>query len=1218
MKINVVCLTLILLVTACQEATVPFFAEEESVKRQLENDFICDELARANSPYANSGTASGVGDRQAFNICTPAQFLNIGKRKQDWDKHFNIRADLDFKEELLVVGEDFFPLGEITFYNDFEVPGGPEDRQNNRLAFTGVIDGKGQSILRLSVFFKDYNKRSIGIFPYIAKSGEIRNLNFENIRIIHNKGDDFISDRAEGSDIYPLSVAGGIIGLSDGARFENVSASRVQLFHDFSNIASSSGVFSGLLINTIANKVSLYTNQPPTASPLSGGFAGIVLGGRFTDIKIEIPNIPASTGAGGFAGAIEGKFQENLSDVIDSPINVVAINNLNIKFSEDQQSSVFGGISANAHDLSVEGASIELKKVSELDRTSGGFFGTVKNLELHNSSILFKDEFNSKHDICVGKIGGGIGDLEESEVNNITMDLNSKSFNLNKCKMAGVFAGNVNKSSISNLTIKNGEEFIGKSYVGGAIGSMSFSTLENTNIFIKKVESTAEYSFTGITPVDPLCFDAAFLGGAVGYLGDQSTVKNVDVIAEKVNAKNGKAAVVGGLVGFNRGNIFDSVIKTKIVKGAHIVGGLVGLSMADNTFGKIKNNQIENTSYISGWALVGGLAGSSGGEYSAIEPFCGEELELVEGVNHLGGEILYNSVKLGSLFGFEDVGGAIGHGYNVKANSSYVHINGVILQWDKDYVDSEDHTPTAESTSLIDVNSFGGFVGRSIKSSVRNSYVSSRNLNTINLKGLANVGGFVGTSQESQFFYNFSNLNIYGESKGSGICMKPDELTPIPTLTSKVMCEFHCKLNNDILDIFYHKAGSCEFYSSTSESDSESRESSGSIDPADPVFDLESIIIDLDEVTSIPTTFISTDGLSNSVKTVKGEGEGDEDLCKNILNEPVALISTMEQCLSKFTCLKANGEIDQALTDQKSCESMGYCGDAEMSYASGGDSTLDGEADENGYVNERDCCINGEKSFLSNKWVRNYWTISESEHEYKNSENYWSKSENKWQQPGTDDETSQVPNVGKFAGGVDISYDEGSNSIESASVFVGNYSKGECLNPNNNTIQNEYGDKVNEYQTDDTRFYECEQDLTLKNQVACVRLGICEGDDNNQRTRGTCKLEHDGSNWTPNTWKVKVNLSPNDAFGTPDTCVSLNHRNVKEKINVKLDDVERENLDTCNDSILKQLGRQDQVLFSTKVLDPNYFNESYKPPMSFWNFNYFWKEVENDVPVLFR
>ena len=269
MKIHVVSLTFILFLASCHEAPVPFFANEESVKRELENDFICDEVARANTPYANSGEVSGIGIRQAFNICTTAQFLNIGKRKEDWDKYFNIRADLNFKEEILRVGEDFFPIGEITQYSDI-------DPLLNDRFFTGVIDGKGHSILRLSILFEDYNKRSVGIFPYIAKTGELRNLNFENIRIIHSVSPEIDVDRAQ------LSVAGGVIGISDGARLENISVSRMQLIHEFDkNFFSITGVFSGVLVNSILNVYQfIQINQPVIVS----GGCRCKLGGRFSDI----------------------------------------------------------------------------------------------------------------------------------------------------------------------------------------------------------------------------------------------------------------------------------------------------------------------------------------------------------------------------------------------------------------------------------------------------------------------------------------------------------------------------------------------------------------------------------------------------------------------------------------------------------------------------------------------------------------------------------------------------------------------------------------------------------------------------------------------------------------------------------------------------------------------------------------------------------------------
>jgi hypothetical protein len=121
-------------------------------------------------------------------------------------------------------------------------------------------------------------------------------------------------------------------------------------------------------------------------------------------------------------------------------------------------------------------------------------------------------------------------------------------------------------------------------------------------------------------------------------------------------------------------------------------------------------------------------------------------------------------------------------------------------------------------------------------------------------------------------------------------------------------------------------------------------------------------------------------------------------------------------------------------------------------------------------------------------------------------------------------------------------------------------------------------------------------------------------------TRGQCKLgDSNPGDWIPNTW------APRDGFkasvfnnSTAVSCVVLNQLNIKEKINLNLTAVEKQNLDTCNDSILWQLGRQDQIIFSTKVVSPNYFYYSYNAPMSYWNFNYFWQEVTESVPMLMK
>jgi len=1173
MKINLVLLIFIIFLTSCQEATVPFFANEESVKRELENDFICDELARANQPYANSGEVSGVGRRQAFNICTPAQFLNIGKRKQDWDKYFNIRADLNFKEELLLVGVDFFPIGEITYYSDYDLA------KNDRLAFTGVIDGKGHSILRLSILFDKYNKRSIGIFPYIAKSGELRNINFENIRIIHETGEDFIDDTTT------LSIAGSIVGLSDGARFENIRASRVQLIHEFQNEKSSVGIFSGVLINSILNGVSVYSNQSSSQSEASGGLAGIVLGGRFTGINVEVAKINGISNSGGFAGVIEGKSISILNDIVDAPIDVVAISDLSLKMLEDQDSIGFGGVAKQAHDLSIESAVVELKKITNIEHHTGGLFGFAEELELHNSEVILNDNFVGA-DVCnnkAGRIGAAFGELMDSEVGNLSIEVNYKSMNLNDCKNVGMVAGKVSDSNFSNIDVKNAKELNGHSLVGGFFGEMISSTLEKSIISINKITAGNEYSFNTIEPNSgALCFAGAFVGGAVGVLGQGSLLKDIKVTAEEVVSKTGKAAAVGGLVGFNLGNIYESLVKTKIVKGAHFVGGLVGMNLSNEISGKIKNNQVENTDYISGWKSVGGIVGASGLEFddTRSKPFCGDDFKITENDNHLGGEILYNSAKINNIYAFEKMGGAIGSVYKSKVNSSFVHVDGFISKWEKSNVDINDHEPA--STPEINENMFGGFIGESVNSSTRNSYVTSRNLNEINLKGLSSVGGFVGKSEDSQFFYNFSNLNTLGKNKETGSCANND------LATSKVECEFDCKNSESIQELSYHRASACEDF--------------GTFDEFwENIF---SAVI-----------FIASDAISNSIKATKA----DSVKCKNIKNDADESILNIEQCLSTFTCLKGNGEIDTAITDQKSCETMGYCGAGDMLYSNS--SSPDGTVDENGYVNERDCCINGGKHFLANRWVRNYWVTEESDKTYTGNDNYWSRNSNVWSD-GVVDKTSRVPKVGKFAGNVDISYDEGSNSLQAESVFVGNYSKGECLNPNNGLIQSEFGERIDEYSTDDSDFYECKDSIAasqgeLKNQLACNRLGDCNVDPD-QVTRGKC-IAKEASDWTPNSWEPKSDAgSFSTSFGPVQSCVDLNQKNIKEKININLSIEDRQNLDTCNDSILRQLGRQDQILYSNEKFSPDYFNYSYHPPMNFWNFNYFWEEVENDVPVLYR
>ena len=56
----------------------------------------------------------------------------------------------------------------------------------------------------------------------------------------------------------------------------------------------------------------------------------------------------------------------------------------------------------------------------------------------------------------------------------------------------------------------------------------------------------------------------------------------------------------------------------------------------------------------------------------------------------------------------------------------------------------------------------------------------------------------------------------------------------------------------------------------------------------------------------------------------------------------------------------------------------GTVADGDLSYSNVSEADDVGDPSDKGYVNERDCCVNGDKHFLKNRWVRNYWFTQKS------------------------------------------------------------------------------------------------------------------------------------------------------------------------------------------------------------------------------------------------
>ena len=555
------------------------------------------------------------------------------------------------------------------------------------------------------------------------------------------------------------------------------------------------------------------------------------------------------------------------------------------------------------------------------------------------------------------------------------------------------------------------------------------------------------------------------------------------------------------------------------------------------------------------------------------------------------------------------MGGLIGDLYKGNVNSSYVHIGGSLLNIFEELNTDEVQglfSPTIEDSSSPEKESYyGGAIGIANQSSIRNTYVHSTNFERMNIRGKNSVGGFVGGSNDSEFFYNFSNLNLYGENEKTILSGNCDD---DPEKTSKKECEFEC------LDPSGEREYSGKLSAATCENTSVDQDSSCTFDMSTFTLVCDVLEIDLEGVT------LASDNPSTLFVT-----------CKDINGYTVSGISSYSSCISSFSCLRADGTIDKNLKTRASCESMGYCGDSGMSYGLndvGEPEVLN--SNENGYVSERDCCLVSTDHFMKNRWVRNFSDPPEPTKEYTENQFYWARRNDTTWQPAEQvdaeaQEKDRVPKIGKFAGAVDITFDTTSNNFESTSVFVDNFAGGSCLNPNNPLVQNEYGEAIDEYSTDDSEFYECKADDVaqepLTNQLSCLRVGKCDGIDP-LVTRGQCKVPNSTAVWTPNTWAPRTNFMTeifnSDGTGAAVSCVVLNQLNIKEKINLNLTAVEKQNLDTCNDSILWQLGRQDQIIFSTKVVSPKYFQYSYNAPMSYWNFNYFWQEVPESVPILMK
>ncbi len=252
-----------------------------------------------------------------------------------------------------------------------------------------------------------------------------------------------------------------------------------------------------------------------------------------------------------------------------------------------------------------------------------------------------------------------------------------------------------------------------------------FCALDQSGI-IKNI-GVKNATVTGYTYVGSLA--GGNLGGTVSNSYSNGSVTGTG------DGMNG--AVVGGLLGSNRGTVSNSCSSGSVI-GEATVGGLLGWND-----GAVSNSY--STGSVIGEAAVGGLVGVNGYDDSCTvsNSYSSSNVTGVDAAGGLVGVNMYGTVidscSTGNVTGVDDVGGLVGLNQRGTVSNSY------------------------SSGNVTANSSVGGLVGRNEEGTVSNSYSSG------NVTGNSYVGGLVGRDEDADTVGNsFWDIETSGQATSAG------------------------------------------------------------------------------------------------------------------------------------------------------------------------------------------------------------------------------------------------------------------------------------------------------------------------------------------------------------------------------------------------------------------------------------------------------------------
>ncbi|WNY25187.1 GLUG motif-containing protein [Methanolapillus millepedarum] len=466
---------------------------------------------------------------------------------------------------------------------------------------------------------------------------------------------------------------------------------------------------------------------------LSDGTGWVPIGGN----KLGVPS-----------GAYSDQFRGNFNG------NNKTFSNFTIR-SSNYSNGLFGQIGGVSTDQKTDIRNLKIEKMnvqtSNVTKPSyvGSLSGYVENSTVTNvSTANLTIEGDSR-------IGGLIGYINNTTVNNSTVKgtITTTNYSVGGVVGAGVYSLITNSTSDTNLTAGRVSTTNNSSCVGGIIGLTNYVDINNS----RHNGTIQGYNYTG---------------GIVGiWQGGNIKIENSSHTGD-INARE----TIGGVVGIVAGSGTDYTIKSSNATGNISVGAAYSEDGTGGIIGKVNKNNgtIDNCHYIGTITCtenktyfyygIGGIMGYSKNENATISNSSANvEINVLKG-NGIGGIVGYsafrglevvNSTARGNITS-EDIGADV---------SDLITAGGLVGMMRNDTLIMNSSASVNIKGKTTSTNSgYGGLVGESINSRIRNSYATG------NVSGnKAIIGGLVGSTAGIQIDNCYATGNITGGTQVGGL-----------------------------------------------------------------------------------------------------------------------------------------------------------------------------------------------------------------------------------------------------------------------------------------------------------------------------------------------------------------------------------------------------------------------------------------------------------------